>query len=178
MSFRKWALSLGGALVSCANALSPIQPAYAQSAGSTQPKSQAVLCGQTVNFSVAPNAEVPAEFRKYVGIWSGTQRGTNSGYNQDYEHCVAYVVERITADGTVYSIRVWGNTVRLFGTGNSFAIKPGTAAWRGKVAGESLRLEGRGYLQELRLSGPNAMEGGYSDPQGAAVVRLKRQQQL
>jgi hypothetical protein len=169
-----WALSLSGALVSGANAFL-IQTVYAQSAESAQPKSQAVLCGQTVNYSVAPNSEVPPGFHKYLGIWSGTQRGTNSGYNLDYEYCVAYVVERITTDGTIHSIRVWGNTARIFGTGNSFAIKPGTAAWRGKVAGERLRLEGSGYLQELRLSGPNAMEGAYSDPQGAAVVRLKRQ---
>jgi hypothetical protein len=60
------------------------------------------------------NATTPIG-NKYLGIWSGTQRGTNSGYNRDYEYCVAYVVERITPEGTVHPIRVWGNTVRIFG---------------------------------------------------------------
>jgi len=140
------------------------------------PKSQTTLCRQKVSYSLTPSSEVPAEFRKYLGVWSGDQRGTQAGYNVDYELCVAFVIERITADGTVHTIRVGGDSFRLSGsTGNSFSVKPDVSAWRGKVAGESLRLARGKYLQELHLSGSDTMEGAYSDPNGTAVARLRRQ---
>jgi len=54
-------------------------------------------------------------------------------------------------------------------------VKPITTAWQGKVEGKNLRLGGGQYLQELRLSGPDRLEGRYIDLKVVAVTRLKRQ---
>ncbi len=108
-------------------------------------------------------------------MWSGALQGTNAGYNQMFERCVAFIIESISANRTISSIRVLGDTVRPIGTGNNFAVKPITTAWQGEVEGENLRLGGGQYLEELRLYGPDRLEGRYTDPKVVAVTRPKRQ---
>jgi hypothetical protein len=140
----------------------------------TRPGS-ATLCGQSVTYNLATAAETPEAFRKYLGIWSGNARGTNSANNVDYELlCLAFIVERITADGTVSSIRVGGDTVKLFSSGANYSVKPSVSAWRGAVIGDTLRLDRGQYFQELHLTASHTMEGAYSDPQSTAVARLRK----
>jgi hypothetical protein len=141
----------------------------------TRPGS-ATLCGQSVTYTLATAAETPEAFRKYLGIWSGNARGINSANNVDYELlCLAFIVERITADGAVSSVRVGGDKVKLFSSGANYSVKPSVSAWQGEVMGDTLRLRRGQSFQDLHLTGPDTMEGAYSDQQSTAVARLRKQ---
>jgi hypothetical protein len=149
------------------------QGAYAQTATTK-------LCGQKVDYTLAPpNPDVSADLNKYLGVWSGHVIGVQSGYNVEYEMCVAYVIERITADGTVYTQRINGDRSRVFANGVNYAVKPGVYPWLGKVVGDYLRIanDDGTFVQELHLTGTN-LEGKHYDSRskgGSGLTKLTKQ---
>src|SRR5260370_22807024 len=97
-------VALGTAAQCCILAFGIIQGAYAQA---PTPTATTKLCGQKVDYTLAPpSPDVSTDLNKYLGVWSGHVIGVQSGYNVEYEMCVAYEIERITADATVYTQRI------------------------------------------------------------------------
>jgi hypothetical protein len=149
------------------------QGAYAQTATTK-------LCGQKVDYTLAPpSPDVSTDLNRYLGVWSGHVIGVQSGYNVEYEMCVAYVIERITADGTVYTQRINGDRSRVFANGVNYAVKPGVYPWLGKVVGNYLRIanDDGTFVQELHLTGTN-LEGKHYDSRskgGSGLTKLTRQ---
>jgi hypothetical protein len=167
-------VALGAAAQCCILVFGIIQGAYAQAPTST---ATTKLCGQKVDYTLAPpSPDVSTDLNKYLGVWSGHVIGVQSGYNVEYEMCVAYVIERIKADGTVYTQRINGDRSRVFANGVNYAVKPGVYHWLGKVVGNYLRIanDDGTFVQELHLTGTN-LEGKHSDSKGAGFTKLTKQ---
>ena len=131
------------------------------------------ICGQTVNYSVAPPASnLPPELRSYHGIWMGDAQ--TIALNNVGLLCVGFVIESISPDGTVSAKYIWGDGVK-YANGLRNTIKPGVNPWQGKVAGNALNFvsEDRKYSFELHVSG-NEMRGLFVTPTGRGDVQMRR----
>jgi hypothetical protein len=65
-----------------------------------QPEGARVFCEQSVSFTLAPRARVPARFRRFLGVWSDAAWGPDS--------CAALVVEDIDRAGLAKILYVYG----------------------------------------------------------------------
>ena len=136
----------------------------------------ATICGQRVEYTVTPPAaDAPAAVRGFSGVWEGETwiPGTNGS---ELAMCIGFVIERIAPDAGVGAEYVWGNRIRSFGNGNSFAIKPGVMPWEGRVEGDVIHFTNRSGRRsfELRMTGANTMRGVYSSPDGRSDAILNR----
>src|SRR5487761_761821 len=74
--------------------LAPAGPAAPPPAGAR------VFCEQSVGFTLAPRAQVPPAYRRFLGVWSDAAWGPNA--------CAALVVENIDRAGTANILYIYG----------------------------------------------------------------------
>jgi hypothetical protein len=74
--------------------------AAAQPPAGPEPEGARVFCGQNVAFALAPPAQVPARYRRFLGVWSDAAWGPDS--------CAALIVENIDQSGTATILYVYG----------------------------------------------------------------------
>jgi hypothetical protein len=68
--------------------------------GEQEPAGARVFCEQSVNFTLAPRAQVPARYRRFLGVWSDAAWGPDS--------CAALIVENINEAGLATILYVYG----------------------------------------------------------------------
>ena len=133
------------------------------------------ICGQTVNYVVAPPAsDVSPELRVLSGIWVG-DTGTGGGVNET-TMCIGFVIESIRSDAAVSAKYVRGDKVKFLAGGATRPIKPGVNTWEGKVTGGVLHFvsaDGK-YSFDLRVTNPNEMRGIFSTPTGPGNTQVSR----
>lgn len=118
-------------------------------------------CQQSVQYNLAPPAaDVPAEFRAFSGVWSG------SWGNQ---LCSVLIVEDVAKDGTV-------QTKYVNGTNPAWNInRPGVRAWSGKVINGVLVLRGNNVSAEYKLANASELAGTYTGAGPQTTGRFKKQ---
>lgn len=89
-------------LVLCPLLLAAAGSAAAQSSPPTAPESANArfFCGQSVGVALAPQAQVPRAYRRFLGVWSDAAWGPDA--------CAALVVESIDRTGTAKILYVYG----------------------------------------------------------------------
>jgi hypothetical protein len=94
------ALLLCSLLLVAGSAAAQLRPSA--SAPQVEPQSDGgrVFCGQSVGFTVAPRAQVPAQYRRFLGVWADAAWGPDA--------CAALVVEDIDQAGTATILYVFG----------------------------------------------------------------------
>ena len=85
-------------LVAGSAAAQPLPPPAIPPAAA--PEGARVFCEQSVSFTLAPRARVPARYRRFLGVWSDAAWGPNA--------CAALVVKDIDRTGTAKILYVYG----------------------------------------------------------------------
>ncbi len=120
--------------------MSASSPAAAQS-----PQSMS-YCGATASVATqAPPASLPENLKKLLGVWTGSVAG--DGFPTD-PSCRAYVIQNVSADGSVNLMTFWGPA-------SWYTRTPGSRPESGKVSpdGKNVELAGTNSTVYLQIDG-------------------------
>lgn len=81
-------------------AAQPSPPAASAPPSAPESANARFFCGQSVGVALAPPAQVPRAYRRFLGVWSDAAWGPNA--------CAALVVESIDRTGTAKILYVYG----------------------------------------------------------------------
>lgn len=118
-------------------------------------------CEQSVTYKLQPaDPQVPAAFQAFLGVWLGSW---------DFGLCGAFVVESVTADGTVRLLYTNGSL------GGQYAIKAGNRRYTGKINGKTLTASNQAGSIELTLTSPSQLTGKFTAQSNRSNGTFKRQ---
>lgn len=126
-----------------------------------EPQSGRVFCGQTVSYRLADPASVPAEYRRFVGVWSDAA--------WDPRTCAALIVADVGADGTASIMYIYGPQ------GSSSAVQGGVLHGTGVIRGGELRFQNSDGTQFAFRPGLVDMTGHMINPQGESFQATFKQ---
>jgi hypothetical protein len=151
---------LGVMLVGSAAAMAQTPPAT-EAPATEEPASGRIFCEQSVSFQLAPRADVPERYRRFLGIWSDAA--------WDPRTCAALIVENITPDGTASIVYVYGPL------GDSSTEPGGTLHGTGVIRDGELQFENSDGTQFAFKPGIVDLEGRLTTPQGQTFTSTFKQ---
>lgn len=120
-----------------------------------------VFCEQSVTYKLADRTQVPARFRRFVGVWSDAAWDAHS--------CAALIVEAVRPDATASIIYVYGPL------GSNAAGPSGVLHGTGVVRGGELLFQNSDGSQFAFRPGIVDLDGRWTTPKGQTFTATFKQ---
>jgi hypothetical protein len=135
--------------------------ALAQTPPAAEMPSGRVFCEQNVSYQLANPANVPAPFRRFLGLWSDAA--------WDARTCAALIVEDVQPDGTASIVYVYGPL------GDNSPAPGGTLHGTGIIRDDELRFQNSDGTQFAFKPGIVDLGGQLTTPKGQTFAATFKQ---